>query len=116
MDLSFAQNQTFELSLNIQAWQPIYPLSVCVFHMQVRTAPGDVQVIYAWSSNPADNWGNGTIMYTPSTGLLFFYAPYADMIELTPGTYEWDLALIFGTETKILTGGAFVIAGGITLQ
>lgn len=116
MDLSFENNQSFALSLNIAQWAPLYPLSVCTFHAQVRTETGSVPIIYAWSSNPADLWGNGTITYTPSTGLLYFSAPYSDMIELIPGTYAWDLALIFSGFIKILTGGAFVIMGGITVQ
>lgn len=116
MDLSFENNQTFALSLNIAQWQPLYPLSACTFHMQVRSAPGSVPIIYAWSSNPADLWGNGIITYTPSTGLLYFSAPYSDMIGLVPGAYEWELALIYLGFVKVLTGGAFVITGGITLQ
>lgn len=87
---------------------------MCVFHMQVRTAPGIVPIIYSWSSNPSDNWGNGTITYTDVTGLLQFSAPYADMLLLLPGNYVWDLALIYSGIVKILTGGAFVITGGIT--
>lgn len=116
MDLSFQNNQTFALSLDINAWKPIFPLSVCVFHMQIRTAPDAVSIIYSWSSNPADNWGNGVITYTPATGLLFFSAPYSDMINLVPGNYVWDLELINGTFVEVLTGGAFVITDGVTLQ
>jgi len=82
--------------------------------MQVRTGPGIVPIIYAWSSNQTDNWGNGTITYTDATGLLFFTAPYSDMLALIPGNYEWDLALIFNGFVKILTTGAFVVTGGIT--
>lgn len=114
MDLSFENNQSFALSLNVAQWQPVYPLTACVFHAQIRSGPGIVPIIYAWSSNPADLWGNGTIIYTNSTGLLYFAAPYSDMIKLAPGNYEWDLALIFSGFVKILTGGAFVITGGIT--
>jgi len=116
MDLSFETNQTFALSLNVAAWKPIYPLSACVFHAQIRVAPGSIPIIYSWSSNPGDKWGNGVITYTDSTGLLYFTAPYSDMINLIPGTYQWDLELIFDGFIKILTGGAFVITGGITLQ
>ncbi len=116
MDLAFQNNQTFALSLDVNAWKPVYPLTVCVFHMQIRTAPTVVPVIYAWSSNPADQWGDGTITYTDSTGLLFFHAPYSDMVKLIPGNYVWDLELIFGTEFKVLTGGAFVVTAGITIQ
>lgn len=116
MDLSFENNQSFALSLNVAQWQPIFPLTACIFHAQVRSGPGRgvVPIIYAWSSNPADQWGNGLITYTDSTGLLYFSAPYSDMILLTPGDYEWDLALIFSGFVKILTTGAFVITGGIT--
>lgn len=114
MDLSFENNQTFALSLDINAWKPVYPLTACVFHMQVRTVPDSIPIIYAWSSNPGDHWGNGIITYTDLTGLLFFSAPYSDMVVLPPGNYEWDLALIFSGFVKILTGGAFVITGGIT--
>ena len=114
MDLSFENNQSFALSLNIKAWAPLYPLSLSVFHMQIRTAPGVVPIIYSWSSNPSDNWGNGVITYTSTTGLLQFSAPYADMVVLSPGNYVWDLALIVSGIVKILTGGAFVITAGIT--
>jgi hypothetical protein len=38
------------------------------------------------------------------------------MILLPPGAYAWDLALLFSGFVKILTGGAFVITGGITIQ
>lgn len=82
--------------------------------MQIRVGPGTVPIIYSWSSNPDDHWGNGVITYTDSPGLLQFSAPYSDMILVAPGTYEWDLALIFSGFVKILTGGAFVVAGGIT--
>jgi hypothetical protein len=117
MDLSFENNQSFALSLNIAQWKPIYPLTACVFHMQIRSMPVKVPpIIYAWSSNPVDNWGNGTITYTDATGLLYLSAPYSDMILLVPGNYEWDLALIFSGFVKILTGGAFVITGGVTYE
>lgn len=116
MDLSFQNNQTFGLSLNVQAWKPLHPLSLCTFHLQVRTGPGIVPVVYSWTSNPLDNWGNGTITYTDSTGLLYFSAPYSDMLNLVPGIYEFDLELIDGQNVKILTGGAFVITAGITIH
>jgi hypothetical protein len=116
MDLSFENTQTFALSLNVAAWKPLYPLSACTFHVQVRTAPATVPIIYSWSSDPADKWGNGIITYTDSTGLLYFTAPYSDMVVLTPGTYLWDLVLLFSGFYKVLTGGAFVITGGITRQ
>jgi hypothetical protein len=114
MDLSFDNNQSFTRTFNIAQWKPLYPLTACVFHMQVRVASGTVPIIYAWSSNPADKWGNGTITYADATGLLQLAAPYSDMILIAPGTYEWDLALIFSGFVKILTGGAFVVNGGIT--
>ncbi len=115
MDLSFQQNQTFTFSLNVQAWQPLYPLSDSIFHIQVRLGPHIVPVIYAWSSNPSDSWGNGVITYTPEIGMLYITAPYSDMLKLLPGIYEWDLTLQYLDFHRVLTGGAFVIVGGITV-
>lgn len=114
MDLRFRNNQSWWLTLNIIAWAPIYPLSACVFHMQVRTKPSDVRVIYSWSSNPADAWGNGTMNYNTTTGLLMSYAPKSDMQHIPPGTYDFDLLLNYLGNLKVLTGGALVIDGGIT--
>lgn len=115
MDLSFRQNQSFALVLDIQAWQSVYPLSNSLFHMQVRTAPNTVPIIYSWSSNLAEKWGRGVISFTPEIGLLSITAPYSDMINLTPGTYEWDLTIQYLDFHKVLTGGAFFLIGGITV-
>ena len=116
MDLSFESNQSFVLSLNIGQWKSIYPLTACTFHMQVRKLPGRAPVIYSWSSDTGDLWGNGVITYTDATGLLMLSAPYDDMIKLVPDDYVWDLVLIYGTFIKVLTGGTFVVSAGVTLQ
>lgn len=116
MDLAFETNQSFSLAFNVTQWKPVYPLTVCTFHMQVRTTPGGVPILYSWSSDPGDLWGNGVITYTDSTGILLISAPYSDMVKLVPGEYSWDLVLIYGTFIKVLTGGAFVIRSGVTIQ
>jgi hypothetical protein len=114
MDLSFRQNQTFVLNLNIAAWAPVYPLTACIFHMQMRTQYSDVNVIYSWSSSAADGWGNGTISYSPVTNLLTLFAPQSDMLAIAPGTYQYDLLLNYAGTFKDLTAGQIVFFGGIT--
>ena len=117
MDLSFEINIKFALSLDINAWKPVYPLSLCVFHVQVRTVPNSIPIIYSWSSNPLDNWGNGTITYTDLTGSsVFLCAVFRHGCVAHLETMRWDLALIFSVFVKILTGGAFVITSGITRE
>lgn len=114
MDMSFRQNQTWVLNLTIAAWAPVYPLTACRFHMQMRTAPSDVKVVYSWSSNPPDGWGKGTITYDATTKLLAFFAPKDDMMSIPPGTYEYDLLLNYLGFFKDLTSGSIIIGGGIT--
>jgi hypothetical protein len=114
MDMSFRNNQSWILTLNIAAWAPIYPLAACVFHMQMRTNAVDVAVVYSWSSNPADGWGNGVISYTPATHLLTISAPKADMTAILPGAYQYDLLLNYLGIFKDLTSGQIVFDGGVT--
>lgn len=120
MNLEFDNNQSWIWTVNLAAWAPVYPLANCVFHMQIRTAPGIPTVVYAWSSNPSDGWGNGTITFVPSTNLLTSNAPQSDMLKIPQATYDWDLLLIYNPLPtvpgmyKVLTGGQLVIDQGIT--
>jgi len=114
MDLAFVNNQEFQLPLNVVAWSNVLPLTLCTLRMQIRTDAAVPQVIYSWSSDPSDKWGNGTITYTPETAILYIYAPYDDMKKLPPGSYVWDLQLTYGTYVKLLTQGAVVISSGVT--
>lgn len=114
MDLEFRNNQSWVLNLNVAAWAPVYPLPVSTFHMQIRTQSSDVKVVYSWSSNPADGWGNGTILYNATTKLLTLFAPKNDMMAIQPDTYEYDLLLSYLGTFKDLAGGQIVFDGGIT--
>lgn len=116
MDLAFRTNQTFTLSFDVSLWKPIYPLSACTFHMQIRDVPEDPAILYRWSSATSDLWGNGTISYIDNPGLLIINAPYSDMILLAPGIYQWDLELVLSGFYKILTLGQITLAQGITRQ
>jgi hypothetical protein len=82
--------------------------------MQMRGRNEDVSVVYSWSSNYADEWGNGTIVYTPATMLLTINAPIADMLEIESGIYEWDLQINYLGFHKVLTGGQLVFDDGTT--
>jgi hypothetical protein len=115
MDLAFTNNQTFQLSLNIAAWAPIYDLTSMTFRMQLRTAAGINPVIYSWSSSSSDGW-LGTIAFNPSTNLLMITAPYADMLNIEPqaSPFVYDLQISNGTFFKDLTGGTLTFYEGIT--
>jgi hypothetical protein len=116
MNLAFVNNQSFVLTLNIAAWAPVLPLTATIFHMQMRMHPEDVDVIYSWSSNPADGWGNGTITYSDTTNLLIIRAPQNEMRIIPPGTYTWDLLVNYLGFYKDFTTGQISFIGGTTID
>ncbi len=112
MDFAFTNDQTWTLTLSIAPWAPVYPLASCKYRVQMRAAPQEDPVVYAWTSVPSDGWGNGTITFVPGVNLITFYAPRSDMMQIAAGVYVYDLQLFFGDFVKDLTGGTITILKG----
>ena len=120
MDISFANDQTFVLTLDISNWKPLYPLGSCIFRSQIRTQDQSEILVYSFSSNPPDQTP-GAISYITSTGaneVLSIPAPGGisahsyvpgDIIFVAGGTFT-SAASIIVTNTGVVS--ASIYAGG----
>lgn len=113
MDLLFRKNQTFLLTLNVAAWEPVYPLALCKFRMMARASLTSPNVACAWSSDPADGF-SGTIAYSAGAHSLTMRTPYESARLFNDGSFEFDLQLIYSQVVKLLTSGTLVIESGAT--
>jgi len=106
-------NQTFQLTLDMTAWEAVIALETCVLHCDVRLNPTDTNAALSFSSNSADGVP-GSMTFNATTKILVMSAPKSAVSGLS-GDYQYDAKLIApGGDEIDMFGGVVTFAPGIS--
>ncbi len=106
-DIACYRGDTFELWVRIMRNGVEEDLSGDTFRMQLRSGNAIKKEL---------STGNGISLETPGGGVLAISITAAEMQELTPGTYQYDMQQTYQSTNKVKTRfrGTFTVTDDVT--